>query len=167
MTPKTTTGLPRRFLPYHYFHLPIHQGRKLTEEHKKKTGHSGSKHWNYKGGKGKHNAGYIRRLSDNGKRDNRVLEHRLIYEEYYKCCLMPWIHIHHVNGDKQDNRPDNLRPVTKAHHRTLHKKDMSKRKCFLCGRKDEKYWHKDEGEIICGTCYKRNRRKLKHDLRQY
>lgn len=35
-------------------------------------------------------------------------EHRLVYEQFHKLCLLPWAEVHHVNGNTLDNRPDNL-----------------------------------------------------------
>lgn len=47
-------------------------------------------------------------------------QHRLIYEEYHKCCLLPWILIHHINEDRSDNSIENLMPVTKGQHNVIH-----------------------------------------------
>jgi hypothetical protein len=51
-----------------------------------------------------------------------VLEHRLVYEQYHKCSLLPWADIHHVNGKKDDNRIENLQPYTHGQHISLEKK---------------------------------------------
>lgn len=37
-----------------------------------------------------------------------VLEHRYVYEQHYGIKLLPHQNIHHVNGDKLDNRIENL-----------------------------------------------------------
>ena len=59
-----------------------------------------------------------------------VLEHRLIYEEYYKCCLLPWIVIHHICKNTGNNNIENLQPLNKSqHHFIHHKKDFSDRYC--------------------------------------
>ena len=65
-----------------------------------------------------------------------VYEHRLVYEQHYNCCLLPWIRLHHINHNKLDNRIENLKPVTKSQHQRLHndeKRDlMSLRVCANC-----------------------------------
>lgn len=69
----------------------------------------------------------------NKDRNNRVLKHRLIIEEYYylfnnkyfeiidgKYYLKRKINVHHINGDHNDNRIENLMPVTRSEHKTIH-----------------------------------------------
>jgi hypothetical protein len=58
---------------------------------------------------------YVRIWYRNGYRG----EHRVIFESIYKCCLLPWIHIHHINNDKTDNRVENLKPLSRAQHASL------------------------------------------------
>jgi hypothetical protein len=53
------------------------------------------------------------------KNGTYVKEHRLIYEEYHKCCLLSWGDIHHINNDRQDNRIENLKGMTHAQHISL------------------------------------------------
>jgi hypothetical protein len=69
-----------------------------------------------------HNCGYVVLRFPNGRRgqDNRVYEHRYLFEQYYKCSLLPWAHIHHKNEIKYDNRIDNLEGMTIYNHRRLH-----------------------------------------------
>jgi hypothetical protein len=62
--------------------------------------------------------GYVR-IWDKKKR-RMVCEHRKIYEEYYKCCLLKWIAIHHKNKIKIDNRIENLEPQTFSIHTHNH-----------------------------------------------
>ncbi len=38
----------------------------------------------------------------------RVSQHRVIYEKHYNIKLLPHQNIHHINGDKLDNRIENL-----------------------------------------------------------
>ena len=67
------------------------------------------------------------------KQNGYVLEHRIIYEEYYKCCLLPWGNIHHINHKRDDNRIENLELISKPKHTRLHKiQDLSHRKCIIC-----------------------------------
>ena len=50
----------------------------------------------------------------------KIGEHRLIVEQREGRRLTSGEVVHHVNGDKFDNRPENLVVVTRAEHRRLH-----------------------------------------------
>jgi hypothetical protein len=117
----------------------------------------GEKHPRWKGGRTIDKRGYVK-IRKNGK---RVKEHRLIYEEYHKCCLLSWTIIHHTNGNTQDNRIENLEPMRQAQHIPLHHtKDMSDRFCYICKSKTT-YVHKNgtpnwnisEFGYYCMKCY--------------
>lgn len=102
---------------------------------------------------------------------NWVLEHRLVYEEYYKCSLLPWAEIHHLNENKQDNRIHNLQLLSKAEHRTITAK-LKRRKvekvCHICkstntyyekhrnGKRYEK-WYRVNSNYQCKNCYDKMR----------
>ena len=66
-------------------------------------------------------------------KDGRVLKHRLIVEEHYKLfdskyfetvngrvVLKKSSHVHHLNENHNDNRIENLIPVTRSEHRVIH-----------------------------------------------
>lgn len=67
----------------------------------------GEKNYRWKGGKTRHGGGYV--LINSGDKEKRqVLEHRLVMERYLGRALDPSEVIHHINGDKTDNRIENL-----------------------------------------------------------
>ena len=56
-----------------------------------------------------------------------VREHRWIAEQHIGRKLLPTEHVHHINGDKLDNRVENLRVLTDSEHMSLHRsKDISR-----------------------------------------
>ena len=103
-----------------------------------------------------------------------MLEHRLVMSRMLSRPLTPNEDIHHVNGNKLDNRLENLQLMSDCAHGTLHaRKDMSGRVCCLCGSKTTQIgltgknrtpwamWHRapnGQGHV-CRKCYNRERRR--------
>lgn len=83
---------------------------------KKHPSISGENHWNWKGGRVRCEGGYIRTYSPDHpyKNDrNGVLEHRLVMEGILGRYLKPTEIVHHINGIRDDNRPENLKLVVR------------------------------------------------------
>ena len=87
--------------------------------------HSGVSHWNWKGGKRYHSSGYIEIYCPNHPSANSggyVLEHRLVMEKQIDRYLSPDEIVHHINGNKQDNKIENLMLLTASEHQSMHTK---------------------------------------------
>ena len=89
-------------------------------------GHNGIKggptHHLYKGGK-IINRGYVLILQkDHPLADSKgyIPEHRLVMCNHLNRLLSSDEHIHHLNGNIQDNRIENLQIVTASEHRIIH-----------------------------------------------
>jgi hypothetical protein len=53
-------------------------------------------------------------------RNGRTTLHRYKYEKKYGS-LLPYFHLHHKNGDRLDNRLENLEALTPREHAAVHK----------------------------------------------
>lgn len=74
----------------------------------------------------------------NRNKNNYVFYHRVVMENLLGRLLTEDEVVHHKNGNKKDNRPENLEVMTREEHTRLHAsrhgKKMVKLKCPCCGK---------------------------------
>lgn len=67
------------------------------------------------------NTGYWR-ISSSRECNHMKYLHRLFYEDYHKCTLLPNAVIHHKDGNKLNNQYENLELISHGKHMMLHLK---------------------------------------------
>ena len=65
------------------------------------------------------NGWYYISSNEHGHRGKAL--HRVIFEDYHRCILLPHANIHHRNFDKHDNRIENLQLLSASEHQKIHK----------------------------------------------
>jgi hypothetical protein len=110
-------------------------GRKQSREdvEKRIAKISGPNNYHWSGGRKKHSAGYIVAYAPDhpwADRQGFVLEHRLVIEKHIGRILHPDEVVHHINGDKTDNRLENLTLLTMSSHSKLHQ-ELRRHQCLI------------------------------------
>lgn len=83
---------------------------------------TGERGFNWKGGRSMTANGYLRIWSPDhplAMSDGYVLHHRMVVYDA-GIDVLDGHHVHHINGDRLDNRLDNLEVVTAEEHRRIH-----------------------------------------------
>lgn len=92
----------------------------------------------------KEDSGYYRQYVNWGAERNSVRLHRAVYE-YYKGKIKKKHHIHHKDGDKENNDIENLEMVSSSKHNEIHfteeRKEIAK-KNYDKAREAAIRWHK-------------------------
>lgn len=105
-------------------------------------------------------ASIIRRHHPFADKRGRIYLHRYLKELDLGYYITKEYDVDHINGDKRDNSPENLRVLLKSdhtiHHHTI---DMTGRTCLLCGiiyeerlETNKRQWYKFEIGYICSAC---------------
>lgn len=113
-----------------------HKGFHHTSESRKKMADSrrgiyvGDRNGRWKGGLIDNGLGYLLRYAPHHPYANNrgyVQEHRLVMEKHIGRFLLPTERVHHINGDKKDNRIENLQLFSGDYeHRMYHVKTGGK-----------------------------------------
>lgn len=134
------------------------------------SGHNskGSQNPNWKGGRRKFGEYWYLWIPDyHHSHKNHVREHVYFYEQFHKCCMLPWGDVHHIDENKENNMPWNLVGMMKSEHQKIHHiKDMSGRFCKYCNGKTylnpyglENWYGNEIDGFVCRTCYDIERKK--------
>lgn len=142
------------------FHRRGNKKSKFCSSRCCRTYYSGERHPNWTGGIEQSGRGYLATLKHNHEMaDNRgrIPLHRFVMSNHLGRPLSSKEIIHHINGNKKDNRIENLQIVTRKEHVIIHAKERIKstlKKCLVCSSDFKVYPHlKDKKKYCSYKCY--------------
>lgn len=59
-----------------------------------------------------------------------VYYHRIVFESFYKCCLLKWASVHHIDRNRMNNFPSNLEGMMKIDHNMYETRERWKEGVF-------------------------------------
>ena len=89
-------------------------------------------------------------------------EHRKVMEQFLGRKLESWEIVHHINGDKRDNRIENLQIMTSLEHNRHHFDKLPKTKiCIECGKEFEPpIKHRGRNKLCSKECWLKHQKKV-------
>lgn len=112
------------------------RSRRMSGSGNHQFGVTGYKNSSWKGGRRISNCGYVLIYApDRSTRsDNYALEHRIVMEDFLGRRLLDSEIVHHINGNKTDNRITNLELMSLADHTREHNKESEIIRCPTSGK---------------------------------
>lgn len=102
-----------------------------------------------------------KRITKNGL---NIDEHRLVMERHLGRKLGRNEYVHHINGNKKDNRIENLQLINPKEHNRLHFEKLPKTKvCIVCGKEFEPPIKHRGRNILCSEdCRRIHQKQVSH-----
>jgi YHS domain-containing protein len=96
--------------------------------------------------------GYLGKTVMNGR---YVYRYRYVMEQKLGRFLKEGELVHHINGDKEDDRPENLEAHTRAEHINIHrtKTELITLRCHFCSKSFEREAREYRAKIKTGQLY--------------